>query len=94
MCVYVHVCVCALSHVQHFATPWTATPTATVRLLCPWNFPGENTEVGCHFQGIFLTQGWNLCLLHWQVDSLPLPWAHKIDTLLFLEAYLVEGLPL
>ena len=32
---------------------------------------------GCHFllQGIFLTQGSNphlLCLLHWQVDSLPL----------------------
>ena len=28
----------------------------------------------CHFllQGIFLTQGSNLCLLHWQTDSLPL----------------------
>ena len=28
----------------------------------------------CHFllQGIFLTQGSNLCLLHWQADSLPL----------------------
>ena len=40
-------------------------------------FPGKNTEVSCHFllQGIFLTQGCNLCLLrllHWQVDSLPL----------------------
>ena len=24
------------------------------RLLCPWDFPGKNTEVGCHFllQGI------------------------------------------
>ena len=33
-----------------------------------------NTGVGCHFliQGIFLTQGSNLGLLHWQVDSLPL----------------------
>ena len=20
-----------------------------VRFLCPWNFPGKNTEVGCHF---------------------------------------------
>ena len=19
------------------------------RLLCPWDFPGKNTEVGCHF---------------------------------------------
>ena len=33
--------------------------------------------MGCHFllQGIFLTQGSNprlLCLLHWQVDDLPL----------------------
>ena len=37
-------------------------------------FPGKNTGVGSCFllQGIFLTQGPNLCLLHWQVDSLPL----------------------
>ena len=30
--------------------------------------------MGCHFllRGIFPTQGWNLCLLRWQVDSLPL----------------------
>ena len=36
------------------------------RLLCPWDSPGKNTGVGCHFflQGIFLTQGWSLCLLH------------------------------
>ena len=44
------------------------------RLLCPWNFPGKNTGMGCHFllQGIFPTQGVNPCLLYWQVDSLPL----------------------
>ena len=44
------------------------------RILCPWNFPGKNIGVGCHFflQGIFLTQGSNLYLLHWKVDSLPL----------------------
>ena len=38
------------------------------RLLCPWDFPGKNTGVGCHFlvQGIFSTQGLNLHLLHWQ----------------------------
>ena len=43
--------------------------------LCPWNFPGKNTAVGCHFlfQGIFPTQRSNLCLLHLlKVDSLPL----------------------
>ena len=40
----------------------------------PWHFPDRNTGVGCHFllQGIFLTQGLNLHLLHWQADSLPL----------------------
>ena len=34
------------------------------RLLCPWDSPGKNTEVGCHaiLQGIFLTQGSRLCL--------------------------------
>ena len=36
------------------------------RLLCPWDFPGKNTGVSCHFllRGIFLTQGLNLGLLH------------------------------
>ena len=46
------------------------------RLLCPWDSPGKNTGVGYHalLQGIFPTQGLNprlLCLLHWQVDSVP-----------------------
>ena len=36
------------------------------RFFCPWNFPGKNTEVGCHslLQGIFPTQESNLGLLH------------------------------
>ena len=44
------------------------------RLLCPWDFPGQNTGVGCHFllRGLFPTQGLNLHLLPWQVGSLPL----------------------
>ena len=44
------------------------------RHLCPWDFPGKHTGVGCHclLQGIFLTQGLNLLPLYWQVDSLPL----------------------
>ena len=31
------------------------------RLLCPWDFPGKNTGLGCHAlpQGIFPTQGLN-----------------------------------
>ena len=37
------------------------------RLLCPWNSPGKNIGVDCHFllQGIFPTQGSNLGLPHW-----------------------------
>ena len=44
------------------------------RLLGPWGSLGKNARVGCHFllQGMFPTQGLNLCLLHWQVESLPL----------------------
>ena len=44
-------------------TPWTV---ACARLLCPWNFPGQNTGVGCHFllQRVFLTQISNLGFAH------------------------------
>ena len=37
-----------------------------IRLLCPWDSPGKNTRVGCHFllQGIFQIQGSNPGLLH------------------------------
>ena len=66
-----YICVHAqsLSHVQLFATH-RLKPAR----LCPWNFPGKNTGVSCHFvlQGIFLTQRSNLSPLHWQADSLPL----------------------
>ena len=36
------------------------------RLLRPWDSPGKNTGVGCHFllQGIFPAQEWNPGLLH------------------------------
>ena len=35
-----------------------------INLLCPWNFPGQNTGAGCHFllQRIFPTQGQNMHL--------------------------------
>ena len=35
----------SLSRVQLFATPWTVAHQA----LCPWDSPGKNTGVGCHF---------------------------------------------
>ena len=70
------VCVCVLSClvVSYSWKPHGLQPTSS---SCPWDSPGKNTGVGCHFllQGIFPTQGWNLCLLrlpHWQEDSLPL----------------------
>ena len=54
--------------------PHGLCPTEPYRPLCPWDFPGKSTGVGCHFflQEIFVTQGSNwhlLCLLHWQADS-------------------------
>jgi len=40
------VCLCAhsLSCVQFFVTSWTVAHQTP-----PWNFPGKNTGVGCHF---------------------------------------------
>ena len=52
-----------LSHV--FLTPWTVA----CQDLCPWDFPGKNTEVGCHF---LPSPGIELVSLAWQVDSVPL----------------------
>ena len=70
-----HACVCSVAPVVSDSL-W-AYGLWPARLLCPWDSPGKNTGVACHalLQGIFLTQGSNpclLCLLHWQVGSLPL----------------------
>jgi len=35
------------------STPWTQEPP---RLPCPWDFPGKNTGVGCHFNKYFLNE--------------------------------------
>ena len=52
--------------------PYRLLPT---RLLHPWDFPGKNTSVGCHFllQGIFLTQGMNLPLMRWLEKAMDNP---------------------
>ena len=52
----------SLSRVRLFATPWTVACQAPLS----WDFLGKDTGVGYHsfLQGIFLTQGSNLCLLH------------------------------
>ena len=67
------------------------------RLLCPWEFPGKSTGVGCHF----LLQGspWprdQTVSLRWQVDSLPL--RHAAATAKSLQSYLtlcdpIDGSP-
>ena len=50
------VVVCSRSVESDSVQPRGLEPTG---LLCPWDFPGKNTGVGCHFllQGITPTQG-------------------------------------
>ena len=66
------------------------------RLLCPWDFPGNSPGVDCHslLQGIFLTQGSYLGLLHCRqiiycLSHLRSPWSKH---LLFGDK-LAAGLP-
>ena len=42
-CPYACMKVQLVSHVQLLTTPWIVAS----RLLCPWDFPGKNTGVGC-----------------------------------------------
>ena len=58
------------------------------RILCPWESPGKNTRVDWHafLQGIFPTQGWNLCLLHllyWKAGSWSLAPPGRLGRTLF-----------
>ena len=59
------ISIIALNHsiVSDSLQPHGLYPT---RLLCPWDFPGKNTGVGCHslLQGIFLIQRSKPGLLH------------------------------
>ena len=50
-----------------------------MRLLCPWNFPGKNTGVGCHFllQGHFSEK---LCSI-----SLKVTYLHKLFGIILQE---------
>ena len=62
---------CACSVMSNSLQPHGLQPT---RFCCPWNFPGKNIVVGCHFllQGLSPIQGWTPCLLHllhWQASS-------------------------
>ena len=89
VCRYFGVCLFLKIYVYIFTCMCTCVLSCFSLSLCdPMDYspPGSsvhgdslrnNTGVDCHalLQGIFKTQGWNLCLLcllHWQVGSLPL----------------------
>ena len=67
--IFVFVTVCCEVISNSSATPWTVAHPSPL-----WDLRGKDIRVGCHFllQGIFLTQGSNPRILHWQADSLPL----------------------
>ena len=74
VCACVHVCICmcmySVAKVVYDSVTHGLGPS---RLLCPWDFPGKNTGMGCHFfpQGIFPTQELNQGLSALQADYLP-----------------------
>ena len=77
LCKVIKECVCVCYVALVMSDSLRAYGLYPARILCSWDSPVKNTRMGCHvlLQGIFLTQGSNqhlLCLLHWQVGSLPL----------------------
>ena len=59
-------CWAAIYGVSQSRTRLERLSSSSSRLLCPWDSQGKSTRVCCraHLQGIFLTQGLNLHLLH------------------------------
>ena len=55
-------CCLVIKSCQTLCNPMDCRPPGS----CPWDFPGKNTVMGCHFllQGIFLTQASKAHLLH------------------------------
>ena len=77
VCVCVCVCVCVWVRAQSCPALCDSMDCSLPHSSFHWILQGKNIGVSCHafLQGIFPTQEWNphlLCLLHWQVDSLPL----------------------
>ena len=67
------VLICICSKLLQLCLTFKRYGLQPARLLCTWDSPGKNTGVDCHalFQGIFLIQGLNPCLLfllRWQLD--------------------------
>ena len=68
------MCVCVRLVTQSNCNSLQCSGLQPARFLCPWDFPGKNTGVGCHAlpQGMIPNQQLNpclLCLLHWQAGS-------------------------
>ena len=68
VCVCVCVCVCVFSLSVMSDSLW---PHGLTRLLCPWDSPGKNTEVGGHTLGDLLNPGIEPRSPALQADSLP-----------------------
>ena len=78
VCMHVCVCVCVCVCVQSCLALLWLHELQPSRLLCPWNVPGRNTGVDCHFllrreSSSPRDPAHTFCiyLLHWQEDSLP-----------------------
>ena len=74
--IWVRSYVLSRSVVSHSLRPHGPQPT---RLFCPWDFPGKNTRVGCHFllQGLFFNPWIEPSSPALQADSLPLSHTEK-----------------
>ena len=61
------------------ATPKDCSPTW---FLCPWDFPGKNTEISCHFllHGVFPNQGSNQHL-HCRRFFTSEPWEAQVNVI-------------
>ena len=76
-----HCVLSRFSHVWLFAVPWTVA--CQVPLYAGFSRQEYWSGLPCALQGIFPTQRSNqclLCLLHWQMDSLPLAPAESSST--------------
>ena len=86
-------CCCCLVTKSRLTVLWRHGLYPT-KLLRPWDFPGRNTGMGCHFllQGIFLIQELSPSLLYWQAASVPL--CHQGSLHSFYLHFISEWIPL
>ena len=78
----------SLSPLWFSPTPWT------VACLCPWDFPGKNTGMGCCFSSPGNLPGPGIQSMSpvWQADSLPLSLLGSLQSLKCLSRSWCNGL--